>query len=201
MKVPANPTPASRPSITPLSTGERGARASSCGSPGASSPEETSQIPGTATTSPSSTSRPNRSPIATPNSTGSTAAPTPDSGATTLIRPAANPRKRKLIPTPDPTPGRDRPGEVGARRGRRHPRRDQEQRDRAGALHHEGHRPRRRTAGDDATDEVRGAVRGRAEQGEQQRDHVCATPTTQSARARKPAVSSTSIASPTAVSA
>jgi len=47
---------------------------------------------GNAAAMPTHTSALGRSPIETPTITGSRAAPTPDTGATTPIRPAARPR-------------------------------------------------------------------------------------------------------------
>ena len=52
----------------------------------------TSQIPGTAAAIPTHTSAEGRSPVDTPTTTGRSAAPTAETGATTPIRPAANPR-------------------------------------------------------------------------------------------------------------
>ncbi|UUZ58888.1 hypothetical protein LP418_22950 [Nocardioides sp. B-3] len=52
----------------------------------------TSQMPGTAAAIPSQTSSSGRSPAATPTATGTIAAPTAETGATTPIRPAASPR-------------------------------------------------------------------------------------------------------------
>ncbi len=53
---------------------------------------DTSQMPGTAAAIPIHTSNAGRSPPTAPATTGTSAAPTADTGATTLIRPEANPR-------------------------------------------------------------------------------------------------------------
>ena len=45
-----------------------------------------------------------RSPIATPAATGTTAAPTADTGPTTLICPRASPRYSARVPTPPARP-------------------------------------------------------------------------------------------------
>ena len=80
-----NPSPASTPSSRPSRSG-----ADSCSGVGGT--EETSQIAGAASTMPSQTRPPGRSPPTTPKSTGTRAAPTAETGATTLIRPVAKPR-------------------------------------------------------------------------------------------------------------
>jgi hypothetical protein len=60
--------------------------------PAGSGLRATSQMPGSATAMPTTTSADGRSPVATPTTTGTTAAPTADTGATTAIRPVARPR-------------------------------------------------------------------------------------------------------------
>ena len=54
--------------------------------------EATSQIAGSATSMPAQTIAPGRSPVARPTTTGTRAAPTPETGATTPIRPEERPR-------------------------------------------------------------------------------------------------------------
>ena len=80
-------------------------------------------MPGSATRTPIQVRMLGRSPSETPTNTGTRAAPTPDTGATTPIRPRARPRYKKTVPTALPRPaisahaksarrawpGRDRP--------------------------------------------------------------------------------------------
>ena len=75
------PAPARTPSTSPAAS-----------PPSRSGSRLTSQMPGTAATMPIHTSAEGRSPVLTATTTGSSAAPTADTGATTPIRPAANPR-------------------------------------------------------------------------------------------------------------
>ena len=85
------PRPASRPSTTPAAVADR-CPGSWCAPSSGTGSRETSQIPGRATAMPTHASRAGRSPETTPTSSGTTAAPTADTGATTPIRPAAKPR-------------------------------------------------------------------------------------------------------------
>ena len=62
------------------------------GPPTPSGSRLTSQMPGTAAAMPTHTSAEGRSPVDTATTTGRSAAPTAETGATTPIRPAANPR-------------------------------------------------------------------------------------------------------------
>ena len=61
-------------------------------SPPSTGSRETSQMAGSASAMPTQTSSSGRSPVATPTMTGTTTAPTPETGATTPIRPDASPR-------------------------------------------------------------------------------------------------------------
>jgi hypothetical protein len=76
---------------------------------------ETSQMPGRATRTPSHASHVGRSPRATPTRTGSTAAPTADTGATSPIRPRESPRNRKMLPVADPAPASSAQAKSAAR--------------------------------------------------------------------------------------
>ena len=82
-----NPTPARIPSSKPDAAAEPCSGATAV--PGS---RATSQIAGIARAIPIQTSRAGRSPRTTPTMTGSTAAPTPETGATTPIRPEERPR-------------------------------------------------------------------------------------------------------------
>ena len=82
------PRPASTPSTRPAATDSRFPGAPS----GSSGVLETSQMPGRAATIPTQTMSDSRSPVIVPASTGTTAAPTAETGATTPIRPAEKPR-------------------------------------------------------------------------------------------------------------
>ena len=62
------------------------------GAPAGAGSRETSQMPGRAISIPTHTSVVGRSPVATPRAAGRSAAPTAETGATTPIRPRANPR-------------------------------------------------------------------------------------------------------------
>ena len=72
-------------------------------------------MPGRATRTPSQASQVGRSPRATPTSTGSTAAPTADTGATSPIRPRASPRYKKMLPVADPAPASSAQAKSAAR--------------------------------------------------------------------------------------
>jgi hypothetical protein len=84
----ANSTPKPRPARIPSSNPAR----AGAGVRSSAGTLATHQIPGSATAMPSHTSSAGRSPPSSPASTGTTAAPTAETGATTLIRPVEKPR-------------------------------------------------------------------------------------------------------------
>ena len=103
------PTPASSPSVSPEPAAVRGRvvarprRAPPRAGTG-SLTRETSQMPGMPVRTASTTASGGQPLSATPTATGSRAAPTALTGATTLILPVLSPRKRNPTPMPEPTP-------------------------------------------------------------------------------------------------
>ncbi len=87
---------------------------------------------------PTQASRAGRSPRPTPTSSGTTAAPTADTGATTPIRPAAKPAVEERRASAAAEPGEDRPREVGAARVTGDERGDGRRTDRGGQLRRPG---------------------------------------------------------------
>ena len=173
------PSPASTPSTAPEARGpppsssRRGSRA-------------TSQMPGRATTIPSQTRAEGRSPVATPTTTGTSVAPTPETGATTPIRPDERPRYRKPVPMPLATPATRAQLQV-ARSGIAPDDAGQgEDEQAAGELRDQRHAPRAGPLGGDTADEVGEPVRRGRPEREQDRGHVTTTPTTQVAAASRP---------------
>ena len=117
-----------------------------------------------------------------PTTTGTSAAPTPETGATTPIRPEDEAPVEERRPEPVAEPGQQRPGQVGA--GRASP--PAEQGDRQGAsdaaaLRDQGDRPGADPLRDHAAVEVAKPVRRRGQQRQQHR-HVGTTPAIQTKR-------------------